>query len=86
MVVVVMVAYLVGWLVWLPFVSAGLDVVFLASRREGKSHQGGDMVNLPLVDEGLHGGGHSITWGAVTTYIDGGGFNVSPTPVVCDRN
>jgi hypothetical protein len=40
---------LLGWLVWLLLVSARLDVI----SREGKSHQGGDIVSLPLVDDGL---------------------------------
>jgi len=48
-VVVVDAGCLLGWLVWLVLVSARLDVI----SREGKSHQGGDIVSLPLVDEGL---------------------------------
>lgn len=65
--------------------SAALGVISHAARGQGKSQRGGDMVNLPLVDEGLMVGGDIVAWGAVTAYLHGGDISVAPTTVTRDR-
>ena len=55
-VVVVDAGCLLGWLVWSLFVLHGL-VLYLLREGDAKSHQGGDTLSLPLVDDGLMVGG-----------------------------